>query len=190
MPRPSGMTTHRDLWVSVGLPIENWSASTGLKCVSLSLRVNSFAFILITEESWPLLILRLVSNMVYVTHLKIIPNNLSAYHNNNWFLWQTFWKSLVWPISSKLRGTTTFSTRSCLSKSLNFWVSVQYTSNICFNVPSCIVSLKIKYFLFCEYIYRNVAYYQQPLWLQLHLPRRDNSSLHQWCWRTDGHWCE
>lgn len=36
---------------------------------------------------------------------------------------QTFWKSLVWSSSSKLREITTFSTRFCPTRSLKSWVS-------------------------------------------------------------------
>lgn len=37
---------------------------------------------------------------------------------------QTFWRSLVWPSSSRLREIITFSTRFCPTRSLNSWVSM------------------------------------------------------------------
>ena len=84
MPRPSGMTTPPDLWVTIGMQWNYTSARNQQSLLSLLFefqlittlpsRVNSSEFILTTGESWHLLILRLVSktkSVFWVTELRL-----------------------------------------------------------------------------------------------------------------------
>jgi len=40
------------------------------------------------------------------------------------------------------------------------------------------------------FLHRDAAHHQQPLWLRLHLPRRNTSGIYWWWWRASSHWCE
>lgn len=180
MPKPSGMTTLPDLWVyfldNLNLcvyPVSSFSACWNC------FRANSSGFILQRVENWLQLTLRPVSSDLSVgcscsgDHVSV--KTLSS---------QICWKSLESPFSSKLSGIITSSIRFCLRRSLNCSVNLHHWKQ------EEHTQISGRDLMFMLWLCRDAADHQQPLWLRLHLPRRDDCAIYQRCRGADGHWCE
>lgn len=151
----------------------------------INFRANSSGSILLPVENLLPLILRLVSSDLSVSSFCSV-----NHYSGNSVCSQICWKSQESPFSSKLSGIITSSIRFCLRRNLNCSVNNDHQSWKQEQQAVTFLDLWQKSNVYAGIFFRDDADHQQPLWLLLHLSRRDNCDIYQRCRRADGYWCE